>query len=188
VQLGNRRICGAVIVGVVLANALAGCSSSVAAGLSNSQAVAIGQEALGFTSSDSSPSGTSDDSGIATSCPDSLKAGLLAGLPSTAALAILNPSVTAGVGADPELTQGYTASCAFGIAESGKKTVDELYFIGISDADEKVITSRVVNDGFVGGTEATITSGTQQIFTKGSAGVAIDKLTLAGEPVLLIAG
>ncbi|HEY5319904.1 MAG TPA: hypothetical protein VIJ76_03415, partial [Galbitalea sp.] len=86
VQLGNRRFVLISVVGVGLALAMSGCSLTGSANVTDDAAVSLGQQALSFSPPDSS-SGTS--SGLATSCPDSLKQALFAGLPSADVLTTL---------------------------------------------------------------------------------------------------
>jgi hypothetical protein len=146
--------------------------------------VAIGQEAVGFTSSDSSAAAPSV---LQTSCPDSLRQGLIAGLPATDTVTTLDPATTHGVGVEPTITNGYRPSCAFAISANGR-TVDELYFVGLPQDDQDELVSRIPNEDYVAGAATAIPNGTQQIYTLGASRIDISNITVDGISVFLVAG
>lgn len=179
---GLRAICGAVAGAAVLVVSLSGCTAAASNPSVASGAVAIGEQAISPSSS-SSPTGSDSPP----TCPDSLRQGLLAGLPTSDTLATLDVSTTLGVPSDPQATAGFTPACAFAITVSGK-TVDELYFLRMSDSAENLIVSRIESAGFAPSAISTVTDGTQQIFASSTARIVVGKLTVDGISVLVLAG
>jgi hypothetical protein len=154
--------------------------------LSASSGVAIGVQALSFTASGSSSGGASGWSSDAV-CPDSLRQGIVAGLPVGVTLTTLDAASTTGVPADPQLTADDEASCAFSETESGK-VFNEVVFYGMASGDADAIVAKVEADGFVGGGATPVGSGTQQLFIRGTSAIVIQRLLAGTTSVIVVIG
>ncbi|HEX4402625.1 MAG TPA: hypothetical protein VHZ98_14985 [Galbitalea sp.] len=188
-QLGNRRFVVLAALGALLACVLSGCNSAdVTLGSTNGQAVAIGQQALGFTSSGGSSSGWTSP----ISCPDGFAQGLQSGLPSTDTLLKLDPSTVSGPVGDPQLTTGYVATCAYRLT-TATTTIVELAFFDIDVDHESAISTRLVSDGFAsqGAAQNTDAQGhpnTQTIYQKALTRVVLEAITINSIPALVVVG
>jgi hypothetical protein len=189
VQLGNRRFVAIAGLGALLACVLSGCSSAdLTLASTNGQAVAIGQQALGFTASGGSSSGWTSP----ISCPDSFGQGLQSSLPSTDTLLKLDPSTVSGPAVDPQLTTGYVATCADQVG-TASSTIVELAFFDIDVDHESAISTRLVSDGFAsqGAVQNTDAQGhpyTQTIYQKGLTRVVLETITIDSIPALVVVG
>ena len=190
-HLGNRRFYGAIVLAVGLAAALSGCSGTVATatlGSTNGEAVAIGQEAIGFTSSGGSSAGWA--SPIA--CPAGFEDGLRSSTPTADTLLKVDPTTVTGPVSDPQLTTGYVATCVYRVT-TPSNSILELAFFDIDDVHSAAIAAQLVSDGFVsqGTTTHNDAEGhtvTQTIYASAVARVVIASLTINSTPALVIAG
>ncbi len=190
-HLGNRRFIVVAAIGAVLAGALSGCSGLSAdetLGSTNGEAVAIGQQALGFTSSGSSSTGWT--SPIA--CPAGYAQGLSSTTPASDTILQIDPTTVTGPASDPQLTAGYVATCADRVS-SATSSILELSFFDIDDAHAKAISTRLLDDGFVseGTTHTTDARGdpyVQTVYQKGLSRIAVATVTVDSTPALIIAG
>jgi hypothetical protein len=189
VQLGNRRFVVVAALGALLACALSGCSSAdVTLDSTNGEAVAIGQQAIGFTSSGGSSSGWTSP----ISCPDAYEAALRAGLPSTDTLQSLDPTEVSGPASDSQLTTGYVATCADQIT-TPTGTLTELAFFDIDVDHESAISTRLIADGFAsqGPTKSTDAQGhpyTETIYQEDLKRVVVESVTIDSVPALVVVG
>jgi hypothetical protein len=183
VGLGNRRFLLCVLVGAVAVTVLSGCSVSASTYASNPAAVAIGAQAIGFASSDSS-SGSSQGWTSSQPCSTALQSNIEAGAPAGLTLTLLDPSTVSGPLSDPNLTHGDVATCAFH-ATSTTELENQEFFVGMPQSYVSKYAAKLVADGFVAGPtiSETQTPGTQQTFTKGLDKVAI--VYSSNEPGLL---
>lgn len=98
-----------------------------------------------------------------------------------------DPKLVSGLATDPQLTADDVATCAFKIT-SNNRTVVELYFFEMDDADAAVITEQLQSDGFTAGAPTAITSGTRQIFTMGTGAAVVEKVTIGTLSAVIVAG
>jgi hypothetical protein len=185
VHRGNRRFVVVAALGALLAVALVGCSAGSPLTSSEDAAVAIGQEAGGFTSS-SSPQPTTGWSSPET-CPTSLEQGLQSAVPAGATVTELDVAIVHGVGGEPDLTDGDTPSCAYALTASGR-TVDEVIFVGMEDSYQAAIVAKLTAGGFVVTSTTTMALGTEQVYRNGSAQIAVQKLKDDGISVFAVIG
>jgi hypothetical protein len=186
--LGNRRVVFGVVLAASCAVALSGCTADSTFESTNGEAVAIGQQAIGFTSSGGSSAGWT--SPIA--CPQAFEDGLRSSTPTTATIQKIDPTTVTGPIADPNLTTGYVATCVYRLTTS-TNSVLELAFLDIDDTHSAVIPTKLVADGFVsqGATQSTDAAGhqySQTIYSNGTARVVVATLTIDSIPALLVAG
>jgi len=156
-------------------------------GSTNGEAVAIGQQAIGFTSAGGSSAGWT--SPIA--CPDSFENGLRSSAPSTDTFLKMDPKTISGPPSDPQLTAGYIATCVFQI-NTGTASVLEIAFFDIDDAHASAITKKLVSDGFVSqGTTNNTQDGhpySETVYSNGTSRIVVETVTIDSTPALLIAG
>jgi hypothetical protein len=183
---GSRRSVVGLVVCGVLGVILSGCAAVGSIASSDAAGVAIGEQALG-TASSSSTTAPSTGWSSTNACPDSLRQGLVAGLPAGATLSVVDSSSSMGVPADPTATQGDYPSCVFALV-SGAHTVNEEFFVGMPDSYVKGIDAKLVADGFTAGTPTPQGDGTQQVFTALGARVAVEQLSVASTPVIVVIG
>ena len=183
-MVGNRRLAVLAVVATVLAVSLTGCAGSPA--VSDAAAIALGKQALSFSSSDSSQS-TGSGWTSPEPCPDALKAALTNELPAGSSVSTLDPATVSGPLLDPQLTAGDISTCAFSVTANGH-VLTQLYFIGMDDTAAAVITSKLVSDGFTAGVPTASGTGSQQIYTSTAGGIAISRGTEAGEPIFIVSG
>jgi hypothetical protein len=183
VQLGNRRFVVVAALGALALCALTGCSTLTS---SDATAVAIGQQALGFKSTDSSPSGKFGWTS-SVPCPAALKTALTAGLPKGSTVSLLDPLNVSGPLLDPNLTADDVATCAFSLTTGGR-SITQLYFVGMDQTAASVITSKLTSDGFAAGIPTTVGTGLQQVYTSGAGSIAVSRLTENGQSVVIVSG
>jgi hypothetical protein len=188
VLLGNRRFVGVAVLGAVVALALAGCSSDYFLGSTNGEAVAIGQQALGFTSSGGSSAGWTSP----ISCPAGFEEGLRSSSPATDTIVKVDPTTVTGPASDPKLTTGYIATCAYRVS-TATTTIIELAFFDMDDSHVSAIATKLKSDGFVPGApvQSTDSNGdpvAQTIYSNGSARIVMATVTVSSTPALLVAG
>jgi hypothetical protein len=173
-----------VVVGV-LAAALSGCSGRSDA--SNGNAVAIGQQAVGFTASGGNSAGWISP----VSCPDSFEAGLRSTIPATYSLVKLDPTTVSGPASDQQLTKGYVATCAYDV-NTGTQTLVALAFFDIDDGHATAIRSKLAADGFEPGQTNTSTIGGHPfdltIYAGVSSRIAVEAMTIDSTPAFMIVG
>jgi hypothetical protein len=181
--MGNRRfiMLGGLAIGLALA--LSGCSVSASTYASDPAAVAIGAQAVGFASSDST-SGSTEGWISPQPCSTSLQNNIEAGAPAGLTLTLLDPLNVSGPLSDPNLTKGDVATCAFHAASTTELENQE-FFVGMPQSYVSKYAAKLVADGFLAGStiSETQTPGTQQTFTKGLDKVAI--VYSSNEPGLL---
>jgi hypothetical protein len=189
VQRGKHRGVAAVAGSLILAGALAGCSSAdVTLATTNGGAVAIGQQAIGFGTSSSTSSGWRSP----ISCPQSFFDGFRASLPATDSYAAEDPSTFSGLSTDPQLTQGYLATCVIRLT-TPQATLTEVVFFDIDQTHEDALSKKLLDDGFVsqGNQQATEPDGqsiTETIYSNGTARILTGTMTVDSTPAFLIAG
>jgi hypothetical protein len=189
VQLGNRRFAVITALAAVLAVSLSGCNSAdMTLGSTNGEAVAIGQQAIGFTTNGGSSTGWTSP----ISCPDGFEQGLRSSVPSTDTLQKLDPTKVSGPATDPQLTSGYVATCVYQLS-SATNTVIELAFFDIDVDHETAISTRLITDGYVslGTTQSTDPAGhpfTQTIYQKGLTRILLGTSTIDSIPAFVVAG
>ena len=149
-----------------------GCSSASAA--TNSSVVALGAEALNFTSNGAVNGWTSS-----TTCPSTLQAALQHGLPAGSTVTAEDPLNVFGPRIAPQLTEHDVATCAFTIVTNGH-TLTQLYFFGMDFTFAAAIRSDLQTDGFTGGSITQVTDGTRQIYTGNGGAVTISQITNDG--------
>jgi len=184
--VGNRRLIGVALGAACIVVTLTGCSGTAAPMVPDSAVIALGAQAIGFSSGDSTPAPTAGwVSQIA--CPSGVGDGLNSSLPAGSTAVSVDPKIISGLGADPHLTSNDVATCAFRIT-SNKLTVVELYFFGMDDGAVAVITEQLQSDGFTGGASTAITGGTRQIFTMGTGAVVVEKVAVGTLSAVILAG
>ena len=189
--MGNRRFVGVVVLAAVVAAGLSGCSGIAAdatLGSTNGEAVAIGQQAIGFTTGGGSSAGWT--SPIA--CPDGFEQGLRSTTPSTDTLQKIDPTTVTGPVSDPKLTTGYTATCVYRMS-TPTQSILEFAFFDIDESHTTALTTKLVGDGFAsqGTTQSTDAQGqpfSQTIYSNGSARIVVATTTIDSTPALLVAG
>ena len=187
--MGNRRFVVVAALGALVACALSGCSSAdITLGSTNGEAVAIGQQALGFTASGGSSAGWTSP----VSCPDGFEEGLRSTLPSKDTLQSLDPTTVSGPTNDPQLTTGYVATCADRIT-TATNTLIALAFFDIDVDHASAIATRLVSDGYasLGANQTTDAEGqplTETIYQKGLTRVVVESVTLDSIPALMVIG
>jgi hypothetical protein len=170
-------------LGAVVAGGLSGCSAT-SGSLSAASGIAIGQQAIGFTSSDSTSStGWSSDLG----CPDGFKEGFTSSLPAGSTVVTLDPESQSGVLADPSVTAGDIPNCALKL-ETSQASITALVFLNMDQTHQSAIISKLEADGFVGAAVEATTDGTQQEFDKGAVLVEIGKINADGVSAFAVMG
>jgi len=175
----------------MVAVCLSGCSGVAAEatlGSTNGEAVAIGQQAVGFTASGSS----SADWTSPIACPASFEDGLRSSTPSGDSIQSVDPKTVTGPVSDPQLTKGYVATCVDRITSPTKSLV-ELTFFDIDESHSDAIVTRLSNDGFVshGTTQNTDAQGhpyAETIYSSDQSAVVVETVTINSTPALIVVG
>jgi len=157
-------------------------------GATNGEAVAIGQQAIGFTTSGGSAAGWT--SPIA--CPDGVQAGLQATAPATDTFVQLDPTTISGPTQDPGLTKTDVATCVFRL-NSPHLSIVELVFIDMDASHEKQITAQLVKDGYTADppSQSTGANGVvlnETIYRNASGGIVTGTIQVGTTPAFLVAG
>ena len=181
-------VCAA--VGAVLAVGLCGCSSLAAEqtlASTNGGAVAIGQQALGFTSSGGNSAGWISP----ISCPGSFEDGLRSTIPANYTVQEVDPKTVSGPASDPQLTKGYVATCAYSI-NTGTTTLVALAFFDLDAGHASALQSKLASDGFTAGQTNSSSAGGHPfdltIYTGATSRIAVEMMTIDTTPAFMIVG
>jgi hypothetical protein len=190
VGLGNRRFRVSFVVAAVFAVGLSGCSSLSAdqtLGSTNGGAVAIGQQAIGFTSS----GGTSAGWISPVSCPDSFEQGLRMTIPATYTVQKIDPKTVGGPASDPQLTKGYVATCAYSV-NTGNTTLVALAFFDIDNGHASALKSKLASDGFTAGQTTSSSVGGHPfeltLYAGATSRIVVESMTIDTVPAFMIVG
>jgi uncharacterized protein YceK len=189
--LGNRRFAGVIVLAAVVAVGLSGCSSissDATLGSTNGEAVAIGQQAIGFDAAGGTAVGWTSP----VSCPASFYDGFRASLPSTDTYQSVDPASFTGLVVDPQLTKGYVATCIVRVV-APQVTLTEIVFLDIDQGHEDALSKKLIADGFVsqGDQQSTDPEGhaiTETVYANGQSHVVTGKMTVNSTPAFFIAG
>lgn len=167
-RVGNRRLVGSAVAALSATLILAGCAGTSV--LSSDVGVAIGRQALDFTS----PAAESQGWTSTQQCTSTLQQSIESGASNGVTLSPVDPQSVSGPLTDPSLNTGDVATCAFTAVSGTRQQVQE-FFVGMPKAYFAVYAQRLGAAGFTAGAETVPanTAITEQIFTKDSDRVVL---------------